>query len=211
MTGRKGMIFVVSAPSGAGKTSLCRDAAQSVVNLHYMVSYTTRSPRSGEVHGKDYFFIDEPTFRTRIDKGDFVEWAEVHGNLYGTSREQLIDCTERGIDVILDIDPQGAMTLKKKFSEAVYVYVLPPSFDVLRQRLLDRKTDSHEEVARRLHKAREEIWNYRQYYYLIVNEEFKQALKDLGAVITAERIKMRQVNFSWIEETFIKRLGKETI
>lgn len=206
---KKGIIFVVSAPSGAGKTSLCREVAQKVPNLEYSVSYTTRPPRPGEVHGKDYFFVDDATFRNRIDKNDFIEWAEVHGNLYGTSRELLMDWVDRGIDVILDIDSQGAMTLKKKYNDGVYIYILPPSFEVLRQRLIDRRSDSPEEVSRRLQKAREEIWNYRQYYYLIVNVEFKKALKELEAVILAERIKMKQMNLSWIEETFIKQLSKE--
>ena len=206
---KKGIIYVVSAPSGAGKTSLCREVAQKVPNLEYSVSYTTRPPRPGEVHGTDYFFVDEATFRNRIDKNDFIEWAEVHGNLYGTSRELLMDWVDRGIDVILDIDSQGAMTLKKKYNDGVYIYILPPSFEVLRQRLIDRRSDSPEEVSRRLQKAREEIWNYRQYYYLIVNVDFKKALKELESVILAERTKMKQMNLSWIEETFIKQLSKE--
>lgn len=206
---RKGIIFVVSAPSGAGKTSLCREVAKLVPNLQYSISYTTRSPRPGEIHGKDYFFVDEATFRNMIDKNDFIEWAEVHGNLYGTSRELLMDWVNRGIDVILDIDSQGAMTIKKKYNDGVYIYILPPSFEVLRQRLVDRKSDSADEISRRLQKAREEIWNYRQYYYLIVNSEFHKALKELESVMIAERIKMKQMNLSWIEETFIKQLSKE--
>ncbi|MFY9269350.1 MAG: guanylate kinase [Candidatus Manganitrophaceae bacterium] len=206
---RKGIIFVVSAPSGAGKTSLCREVVKQVPNLQYSISYSTRSPRPGEVHGKDYFFVDEATFRNMVDKGDFIEWAEVHGHLYGTSRECLMDWINRGIDVVLDIDSQGAMTLKKKYTDGVYIYVLPPSFEILRQRLMDRKSDSQEEIARRLQKAREEIWNYRQYYYLVVNSEFQKALKEIEAVILAERIKMKQMNFSWIEETFIKQAAKE--
>lgn len=206
---RKGIIFIVSAPSGAGKTSLCREVAKLVPNLQYSISYTTRSPRPGEVHGKDYFFVDEATFRNMIDRNDFIEWAEVHGNLYGTSRELLMDAVNRGVDVILDIDSQGAMTIKKKYNDGVYIYILPPSFEVLRQRLIDRKSDSPEEISRRLQKAREEIWNYRQYYYLIVNSEFHKALKELEAVMIAERIKMKQMNLSWIEETFIKQMSKE--
>ncbi|MBI3805859.1 MAG: guanylate kinase [Nitrospirae bacterium] len=206
---RKGIIFVVSAPSGAGKTSLCREVTKLVPNIQYSISYTTRAPRPTEVHGKDYFFVDEATFRNMADRNDFIEWAEVHGNLYGTSRELMTDWINRGIDVVLDIDSQGAMTLKKKHNDGVYIYILPPSFEILRQRLIDRKSDSHEEIARRLQKAREEIWNYRQYYYLIVNSEFHKALKELEAVIIAERIKMKQMTLSWIEETFIKQMSKE--
>lgn len=204
---KKGILYVVSAPSGAGKTSLCRDVARKVENLQYSISYTTRQPRPGEVHGVDYYFVDEPTFQEKLEKHDFIESAKVHGHFYGTSRESLNDQIDLGIDVILDIDTQGAMILKKHYSEGVFIYVLPPSFEVLRQRLLDRGLDSKEEVSRRLQKAREEIWNYRQYYYLVVNVEYAEALKKLESVIIAERIKMRQMNLAWIEKTFIKHLS----
>ena len=206
---KRGLLFVVSAPSGTGKTSLCRGVSESVGNLRYGVSYTTRSPRPGEVDGRDYFFVNEEAFQARIAKNDLLEWAEVHGHLYGTSREVVTNQTEQGIDVIIDVDPQGAMALKKKWSDGVYIYILPPSFDVLRERLTARRSDTEDEIARRLQKAREEIWNYRQYYYLIVNEDYKDALQALTAIIVAERIKTRRVNFAWIEETFIKRLHKK--
>ncbi len=208
-TGKHGLIFVVSAPSGTGKTSLCRGVSEALGDLCYGVSYTTRPPRPGEVDGKDYFFVDEPTFQARIAKNDLLEWAEVHGYLYGTSREAITSQTEHGMDVIIDVDPQGAMALKKKWSDGVYIYILPPSFDALRERLMARRSDTEDEIARRLQKAREEIWNYRQYYYLIVNEDYKEALKALTAIIVAERIKTKRMNFAWIEETFIKQLNKK--
>ncbi|HET6370716.1 MAG TPA: guanylate kinase [Nitrospiria bacterium] len=205
--GRKGLLYVVSAPSGAGKTSLCQEVTKIVPNLEHSVSFTTRPPRSGEVHGKNYYFVDEETFRQKVDRNEFMEWAEVHGNLYGTPRDLLMEKLDKGIDVILDIDAQGAMQLKKNNNnkEGVYIYILPPSPEVLRTRLMERKSDSPEEIARRLKKAREEVWNYRQYYYLIVNDNFKEALKKLEAIIIAERTKMRQVDYQWIEETFIKQ------
>ncbi len=206
---KQGLLFIVSAPSGAGKTSLCKGIIKQVPNLAYSVSFTTRPPRPGEIHGQDYFFVDVPTFQARIDKNDFIEWSEVHGNLYGTSRELLMSQTERGMDVLLDIDSQGAMTLKKKHGEGVYIYILPPSFDVLRQRLMERKSDAPEEITRRLQRAREEIWSYRQYYYLVVNREYADAIKELEAVILAERIKSKRIDLAWIEEAFIKRLGKD--
>jgi guanylate kinase len=202
--GRKGVLFVVSAPSGAGKTSLCQEVTKIVPNLEHSISFTTRPPRAGEVHGKNYFFVDEGTFRQKAERNEFIEFAEVHGNLYGTPRDLLMEKLDRGIDVILDIDAQGAMQLKKKYREGVYIYILPPSPEVLKTRLMERKSDSPEEIGRRLKKAREEIWNYRQYYYLIVNDHFKDALKKLESIIVAERTKMRQVDYSWIEETFIK-------
>jgi len=201
--GRKGLLFVVSAPSGAGKTSLCQEVTKIVPNLEHSVSFTTRPPRPGETHGKNYFFVDEGTFQQKRERNDFVEWAEVHGHLYGTPRELLMEKLDKGVDVILDIDSQGAMQLKKKYKEGVYIYILPPSPEVLRTRLMERKSDSPEEISRRLKKAREEIWNYRQYYYLIVNDDFKEALKKLESIVIAERTKMRQLDYSWIEETFI--------
>lgn len=200
----KGLLFVVSAPSGAGKTTLCREVVNQLPGLRHSVSYTTRRPRPGEVDGKDYYFLDEGGFRKKIERGEFIEWAEVHGNLYGTSWDQLLHQSEQGSDLILDIDAQGAMQLKKKEVEGVYIYILPPSFEVLRARLMERKSDAPDEINRRLRKAREEIWSYREYYYLIINDDMKKAMAELQAVILSERIRMKRMNFSWIEETFIK-------
>jgi guanylate kinase len=204
MDQRRGLIFVVSAPSGAGKTTLCQEITRIVPNLQHSISYTTREPRPGEVHGKDYFFVSDTEFRKMIENNEFLEWAEVHGHLYGTSRDLLMGIANRGIDVILDIDSQGAMQLKKKEVDGVYIYILPPSFDVLKARLMERKSESPDEIAKRLKKAREEIWSYREYYYLIVNDSVQKARKELEAIILAERIKMKRMNLSWIEETFIK-------
>jgi guanylate kinase len=204
---RRGLLFVVSAPSGAGKTTLCKDVTPKVPNLKHSVSYTTRAPREGEIEGRDYCFVDAAVFRTMIDKNEFIEWAEVHGNLYGTSRSGLMQFVDKGVDVILDIDTQGAATLKKN-NEGIYIYILPPSLGALSQRLVDRKSDPQEEIARRLQKSREEIWNYRQYDYVIVNAQFKKALKELEAVILAERVRMKQINHAWIEETFINQYAK---
>ncbi len=194
----------MSAPSGAGKTTLCKDVTPKVQNLAHSVSYTTRSPRDGEIEGRDYCFVDTALFQSMINKNEFIEWAEVHGNLYGTLRNGLMQYVERGVDVILDIDTQGAATLKKN-SEGVYIYILPPSLGALSQRLVDRNLDPQEEITRRLQKSREEIWNYRQYDYVIVNVEFKKALKELEAIILAERVRMKQINHAWIEETFINQ------
>ncbi len=201
---QRGILFVVSAPSGAGKTSLCREVTAGVGNLHHSVSYTTRGPRPGEVDGKDYYFVDAVTFRAMAEKNLFAEWAEVHGNLYGTSREKLMEVMDQGADVILDIDAQGAMQVKKRYKDAVFIYILPPSYEVLKQRLKERQSESPEEIRRRLKKAREEIWNYREYYYLVVNDVFEEALDNLRAIIRAERIKMKRMNLLWIEENFIK-------
>ncbi|MBI3608782.1 MAG: guanylate kinase [Nitrospirae bacterium] len=200
----KGLLFVVSAPSGAGKTTLCREVVNQLPGLRHSVSYTTRKPRPGEVDGRDYYFLDEGGFRKKAERGEFIEWAEVHGHLYGTSWDQLLLHSEQGVDLILDIDAQGAMQLKKKEVEGVFIYILPPSFDVLKARLMERRSDSPEEINRRLRKAREEIWSYREYSYMIINDDVKRALSELQAVIVAERIRMKRMNFMWIEETFIK-------
>jgi guanylate kinase len=204
MDQRKGLLFIVSAPSGAGKTTLCREITNVVPKLQHSISYTTRDPRPGEVHGKEYFFVSNAEFRKMVEKNDFLEWAEVHGNLYGTPRDLLLGMTNQGTDVILDIDSQGAMQLKKKGVDGVYVYILPPSFDALKARLMERKSESPDEISKRLRKAREEIWSYREYYYLIVNVDVERARKELESIILAERIKMKRMNFSWIEETFIR-------
>ncbi len=204
MDQRRGLLFVVSAPSGAGKTTLCQEITKIVPKLEHSISYTTREPRPGEAHGKDYFFVKDTEFRKMIENNEFLEWAEVHGHLYGTSRELLTDITNRGTDVILDIDSQGAMQLKKKEVDGVYIYILPPSFEVLKARLMERRSESPDEISKRLKKAREEIWSYREYYYLIVNDNVQKARKELESIIVAERIKMKRMNLSWIEETFIK-------
>ncbi len=201
---RRGLLFVVSAPSGAGKTTLCKEVAPRVPNLRYSVSYTTRAPRTGEIDKEDYCFVDNATFRSMVDKNDFIEWAEVHGNLYGTSRTALMQAVNEGNDVILDIDTQGAVTLKKN-NEGVFIYILPPSLRVLAKRLVDRRSDADDEITRRLQKSREEIWNYRQYDYVIVNAEFEKAVSELEAIILAERVRMKQINHTWIEETFISK------
>jgi guanylate kinase len=200
----KGLLFIVSAPSGAGKTTLCREVVKQLPGLRHSVSYTTRKPRPSEVDGRDYFFLDEGGFRKKVERGEFLEWAEVHGHLYGTCWDQVMARGEQGMDLILDIDAQGAMQLKKKEIEGVYIYILPPSFEVLKARLMERRSDAPDEINRRLRKAREEIWSYREYYYLIINDDVKRAMTELQAVIIAERIRMKRMNFSWIEETFIK-------
>lgn len=201
---KQGILFVVSAPSGTGKTTLCREMTIKLPNLTHSVSYTTRSPRADEVDGREYLFVNETRFREMIERNEFAEWAEVHGNLYGTHNGHLLDIMNRGEDILLDIDSQGAIQMKKRFKDGVFIYILPPSFEVLKSRLTDRGSESTEEIRKRLRKAKEEIWNYREYYYIVVNDDFKKALNDLRSIIIAERIKMRRMNLSWIEENFIK-------
>jgi guanylate kinase len=184
---RRGTLFVVSAPSGAGKTTLCREVRQRVPDLAYSVSFTTRSPRPGEVNGKDFHFVDETKFRELMARGQFAEWATVHGHLYGTGATALETELGEGRDVLLDIDTQGAAQLKARYAEAVLVFIVAPSIAELRQRLRERKSDAPGEIERRLERAREEIALWRQYHYLIVNRDLKEAVEQLEAIVHAER------------------------
>jgi guanylate kinase len=204
---RRGLLFVVSAPSGAGKTTLCKELLVLVPGLEPSVSYTTRKPRPGEVHGRDYFFIGENEFQEMAQRKEFAEWARVYGHLYGTPRTAVVDRMEKGVDVLLEIDTQGAMQIKKNFSDAIYIYILPPSLDALHARLEARGSDSKEEIQRRLQKAREELWSYREYFYIVRNDDMKQALKELEAIVLAERIKTKRLDMAWLEENFIR--GKD--
>jgi len=193
---------VVSAPSGAGKTSLCRAVAESLENLTHSVSFATRKPRVGEIDGRDYHFVTVERFQEMVQSGDFAEWAEVHSNLYGTSRRALDDMITKGIDVILDIDTQGAKQIKQKYAAAVYVFIMPPSFDILEERLRKRKSDQDEEIKKRMRRAREEIKDYTMYDYLIVNHDFDRALTELRSIITAERCRTSLMNKESIERMF---------
>lgn len=208
MSRPRGDLFVVSAPSGAGKTTLCRRLLWMVPAIAFSVSYTTRPPRAGEVPGRDYVFVDRDEFRRMADSGEFAEWAEVHGNLYGTSRRTLEEALAGGADILLDIDVQGAKQLRERFSGGIYVFVLPPSMDALQERLGSRKTDSPEVVRRRLAKARDEIRvirDYADYDYVIVNDDFEQALGELEAIVTARRKSSGRVDRDWVESNFLRQ------
>jgi len=160
---RRGTLVVVSAPSGAGKTTLCHEVRQLVPDLFYSVSYTTRSPRAGEVDGKDFHFVSDAEFLDMRDKDEFAEWAEVHGNRYGTPVKALEGALGRGLDVLLDIDTHGARQLRQRYPEAVSVFVMAPSMKDLEARLRERNSDAPVEIVRRLTRAREEISAWRQY------------------------------------------------
>ena len=199
---QRGVLFVVSAPSGAGKTTLCKELVAAIPGVHPSVSYTTREPRPGEVHGREYYFVDEGTFQDMAQRNDFAESARVYGHFYGTPRQALTDMMEKGLDVLLEIDTQGAMQIKKKFTDGVYIYILPPSIDALRTRLVQRG-DAPEDIQRRMQKARQEILNYREYDYIIRNEDLKQASQELQAIVQAERTRMKRVDIGWLERNFI--------
>ncbi len=195
----KGSIFIVSAPSGAGKTTLCRQIVKMVDNIKPSISFTTRQPRAGELPGEDYYFVKEEEFRAMIDRGDFVEWAHVHGNLYGTSKRRLEELIDAGYDMLLDIDTQGARQIRQSFSNAVYIFILPPSMTELKHRLERRMSNSVEDMNRRMLRAVDEIKEYKMYDYVIVNDMLDASLKKLEAVIIAERLRSTKINPQWIE------------
>jgi len=200
MKQREGLLIVVSAPSGAGKTSLCRAVTDSLENLRHSVSYTTRKPRPGEIDGRDYYFSATDRFRDMIKAGDFAEWAEVHGNFYGTSRRVLDGMRREGIDVILDIDTQGAKQIRDKYEgQAVFIFIMPPSLEVLEERLRNRKSDHEDEIKKRMQRACDEIRDYSFYDYVVVNRDFDRALVELRAIITAERCRTRLIDHDWIQ------------
>ncbi len=194
----KRLMVVVSAPSGAGKTSLCQEAARRLPRLVHSVSYTTRAPRPDERDGRDYHFVDAATFQRMIEAGDFAEWATVHGHLYGTSRLLLEKQFADGLDVILDIDTQGAATLERVYPEGVFIFVVPPTFAMLEERLRQRRTDSEEEIRRRLARATEELLQYRKYRYIVVNDVFENAVEALCCIISAERCRRDRVDLSFL-------------
>lgn len=186
---REGLILILSAPSGAGKTSLCRELFKTFPDMKESVSYTTRSPRPGEVEGEAYHFVTAEVFESMVAEDAFAEWAEVHGNRYGTALRTLEEARRNGVDLVLDIDCQGARRLKEQFDGGVYVFILPPSMEELRRRLEHRSTDAQEVIERRIAKAADEIREARWYDYIIFNDDFGVACQELAAIVIAHRLK----------------------
>jgi guanylate kinase len=184
-----GNLFVVAAPSGAGKSSLVKALLELDSHLVVSVSHTTRAPRGQEQHGREYWFVDEPTFQAMIERQEFFEWAAVHGNRYGTSRKAIEDRLMRGEDVVLEIDWQGALQIKQLFPHAVLIFILPPSWEELQQRLQRRGEDRPEVIATRMANAREEVAQARHFDFVIINSLFETALFDLKTVVHSQRLK----------------------
>jgi guanylate kinase len=193
------MLVVVSAPSGAGKTSLCEWVVRAVPGVAHSVSHTTRPPRAHEEHGRDYFFVGEAEFRSLIAGGAFAEWAEVHGHLYGTSHAQLAAHFAAGNDVILDIDTQGASQLRRSYPDGVSIFIVPPSWASLEARLRRRHTDAEEDIRRRLARGREEVTHHAEYQYVVINDDFARAADELKAIILAERRRSPRVDLKFLE------------
>ncbi len=189
-----GSLFVVSAPSGAGKTTLVRGLVANDPRVRLSISYTTRPARAGETDGRDYHFVSRERFLEMAKRGDFLESAEVYGNYYGTSHRWVRDEMTAGRDILLEIDTQGAAQVRKLFPDCIGIFVLPPSLEVLEARLRGRGQDSPEVIARRLQAAREELSHVDEFDYAIINKDLDEALQDIGSIVRAERLRLaRQV------------------
>jgi guanylate kinase len=184
-----GCVFIVVAPSGAGKTSLVRALLAQRPGVQLSISFTTRAPRPGEEHGVDYFFVSVQDFDAMREAGDLLEWAQVHGNYYGTSRQWIESRTQVGADILLEIDYQGAAQVRKMFPDAVGVFIAPPSIAELRERLVKRGQDSAAVIARRLSAAEHELKQANQFEYVIINQDFASALGQLLAIVDAARLR----------------------
>jgi len=189
-----GNLFIVSAPSGAGKTTLVAELLKADPLVHLSISYTTRKPRAGEVDGRDYHFIEQTKFHEMAAAGDFLESALVHGNYYGTSHQWIGARLAEGHDILLEIDWQGAAQVRKVNAQAITIFILPPSYGALLARLNSRATDAPEIIAERLRNAREEISHLVDFNYVIINEDFDRAAQELAAIVVAERLKLARQN-----------------
>lgn len=188
-----GNIFIVAAPSGAGKSSLVNAVLAEDSNVLLSVSYTTRAPRPGEVSGREYHFVDRTTFEGMLERSEFLESAEVHGNQYGTSQKWIADTRAQGHDIIMEIDWQGAQQIRRLFPDTVSLFILPPSLAELERRLRSRGKDSEESIRERMRNATEEIGHVAEFDYVIINKDFEEARRDLAAVIRAVRLRARDV------------------
>ena len=184
-----GKLFILSAPSGTGKTSLTKSLLRKDINLWLSISYTSRLMRPSEIEGHDYFFVERNVFEQMLGDGEFIESAEIYGNLYGTSQKWINEAINSGKDILLEIDGQGARQVRKIFSDVVSIFILPPSLEVLEDRLKNRNQDSKEVIAKRMAAAKEEISHVSEYDYVIINDNIDIALRDLVSVVQSERLR----------------------
>ncbi|CED94559.1 MULTISPECIES: guanylate kinase [Romboutsia] len=200
MLNRKGLLLVVSGPSGAGKGTICKALLNKNDQIKLSVSATTRKPRNGEVHGVNYFFIEKEEFTKMIENGEFLEHAQIYDNFYGTPKAAIIECLEKGQDVILEIEMQGARQIKEVYPEGVFIFVLPPSLEELKSRIVGRGTETQEEIEKRFSCAFEEINQIVNYDYFIVNEDIEKSVNDVEAIISAEKNKVTRYKNNIIDK-----------
>ncbi|OAJ35753.1 guanylate kinase [Piscirickettsia salmonis] len=197
MSTTKGTLYIFSAPSGAGKTSLVKALTNTLTRINVSVSHTTRPMRHGEINGSHYHFVSKEQFQSLIQKGQFLEHASVFGNDYGTSHAHIQEQLDRGLDIILEIDWQGGAQVRKLMPESISIFILPPSRQALQERLTGRGQDSAEVINKRLHEAHEEMRHFSEYDYLIINDDFDQALKELTAIVQAKRLKVEKQKITY--------------
>jgi len=200
MLDRKGLLLVVSGPSGAGKGTICKALLNKNDDIKLSVSATTRKPRNGEVHGVNYFFIEKEEFTKMIENGEFLEYAQIYDNFYGTPKSAIIECLEKGQDVILEIEMQGAKQIKEVYPEGVFIFVLPPSLEELKSRIVGRGTETVEEIEKRFSCAFEEINQIVNYDYFIINEDIEKSVNDVEAIISAEKNKVTRYKNNIIDK-----------
>ena len=200
MVKRKGLLLVVSGPSGAGKGTICKSILEQNDHIKLSVSATTRKPRTGEVHGVNYFFIEKEEFKTMIEQGEFLEYAQIYDNFYGTPKAAIMETLEKGQDVILEIEMQGARQVKEVYPEGIFVFVLPPSLKELKNRIVGRGTETEEQINKRFGSAFEEICQIENYDYFIVNKDIDQSAKELSDMISAEKNKVHRYKNHIIEK-----------
>ena len=200
MLNRKGLLLVVSVPSGAGKGTICKALLNKNDKIKLSVSATTRKPRNGEVHGVNYFFIEKEEFTKMVENGEFLEHAQIYDNFYGTPKAAIIECLEKGQDVILEIEMQGARQIKEVYPEGVFIFVLPPSLEELKSRIVGRGTETQEEIEKRFSCAFEEINQIVNYDYFIVNEDIEKSVNDVEAIILSEKNKVTRYKNNIIDK-----------
>ena len=197
---KKGLLVVLSGPSGVGKGTVCKKLTEENDNLFLSISATTRSPRTGEVDGQNYYFYDQDTFQSMIQEESFFEWAEFCDHYYGTPKKPVLSMLEQGKDVILEIDVQGALNVKKTYPEGVLIFLLPPSLEELRNRITGRGTETELVIEKRMHAALSELAQAKEYHYLIVNDSVEEAARKIHAVITSEKARTSRLDLSDLDQ-----------
>jgi guanylate kinase len=200
---KKGILFIISGPSGVGKGELCKNLLKDNQQIQVSVSATTRHPRTGEVDGVNYFFMTKEKFETLLEEDAFLEYAKVYDNYYGTPKKYTMESLNEGKDIILEIDIVGATKIKEKIPEGVFIFILPPSLNELKNRIVGRGTESESDIAKRHGSAKEEIKQVKKYDYAVINDDLQSAAKDIEAIIRAERCKVNRI-YPDIQWTFFK-------